>query len=103
MLSFNEKLSEVQIYAYTSDLPLPLFFCERKFYARTHVKITRQWKSALRGGAKKRGVYFSAKIFKGVHTNSGISSPTIDTSKPSTDPCPAFKSQLNDFDFFGDS
>ena len=24
------------------------FICESKFYARTHVKITRQWKSALR-------------------------------------------------------
>ena len=24
------------------------FICELKFYTRTHVKITRQWKSALR-------------------------------------------------------
>ena len=24
------------------------FICERKFYPRTHVKITRQWKSTLR-------------------------------------------------------
>ena len=24
------------------------FICERKFYARTHVEITRHWKSTLR-------------------------------------------------------
>ena len=37
-------------YAYVRPFIHCLYFiCERKFYARTHVKITRQWKSTLKG------------------------------------------------------
>ena len=49
MLSLNEKLSEVQrLRLRATILALPLFFGERKFYARAHLKLTRQWKSTLR-------------------------------------------------------
>ena len=36
------------MYAYVRPFIHCLYFiCERKFYARTHGKITRQWKSTL--------------------------------------------------------
>ena len=48
MLRLNVKLSEVQLLRLRATFhALRLFFCERKFYARTHVKITRHWKSML--------------------------------------------------------
>ena len=48
MLSLNEKLSEVRLLCLrVTFYALPLFICERKFYARTYVKITRHWKSTL--------------------------------------------------------
>ena len=49
MLSFNEELSEVQLLRlYERHFMHCLYFiCEREFYARTHVKITRHWKSTL--------------------------------------------------------
>ena len=40
MLRLNVKLSEVQLLC----LLATSFICERKFYARTYVKFTRQWK-----------------------------------------------------------
>ena len=43
MLSLNEKLSAAQLLR----LHCLYFICERKFYARSHVKITRHWKSTL--------------------------------------------------------
>ena len=43
MLSLNEKLSAVQLLR----LHCLYFICEQKFYARSHVKITRHWKSTL--------------------------------------------------------
>ena len=49
MLSLNEKLSEFNVYGYERPfLHCLYFFGERKFYARTHVKIRRQWKSTRR-------------------------------------------------------
>ena len=50
MLSLNEQLSEVLLLRlYERPFIHRLYFiCERNFYARTHVKITRQWKSTLR-------------------------------------------------------
>ena len=41
MLRLNDKLNEVQLLPAYERLfiPLPHFICERKFYARTHVKI----------------------------------------------------------------
>ena len=49
MLSFKENMSEVDFFILTSDLScIAFFFCERKFYVRTRVKSTRQWKSTLR-------------------------------------------------------
>ena len=39
MLSLNEKMSEVQhLHLRATFHALPLFYCERKFYARTHVR-----------------------------------------------------------------
>ena len=43
MLSLNGKLSAGQLLR----LHCLYFICERKFYARSHVKITRHWKSTL--------------------------------------------------------
>ena len=46
MLSVNEKLSEFRLLCLRVTFhALPLFICERKFYARTYAKITRHWKS----------------------------------------------------------
>ena len=48
MLSVNEKLSEFRLLCLGVTFhALPLFICERKFYARTYAKITRHWKSTL--------------------------------------------------------
>ena len=48
MLSLNEKLSEVRLLRLRVTFHAsPLFICGNKFYARTHVKITRHWKSTL--------------------------------------------------------
>ena len=47
MLSLNEKLSEVQLLRLRATFHA-YFICERKFYARAHVKITRHWKSTLK-------------------------------------------------------
>ena len=49
MLNLNKKLSEVQLYAYERPvMHCPCFICGRKFFARTHAKITLLWKSTLR-------------------------------------------------------
>ena len=48
MLRLNVKLSQVLLLRLRATFhTLPLLFCERKFYARTLFKITRQWKSTL--------------------------------------------------------
>ena len=48
MLNVNEKLSEFRLLCLRVTFhALPLFICERKFYALTYAKITRQWKSSL--------------------------------------------------------
>ena len=48
MLRLNVKLARFYFYAYVRPFIHCLYFiCERKFYARTLVKITRQWKSTL--------------------------------------------------------
>ena len=45
VLSLNEKLNEIQLLRLRATFhALSLFL----FYARTHVKITRHWKSTLR-------------------------------------------------------
>ena len=44
VLRLNVKLSKLQILRLRATVHACLFFiCEHKFYARTHVKITRQW------------------------------------------------------------
>ena len=44
VLRLNVKLSEVQLLRLRATVHACLYFiCEHKFYARTHVKITRQW------------------------------------------------------------
>ena len=49
VLNLNVKLSEFYFYAYVRAFIHCLYFiCERKFYERAHVEITRQWKSTLR-------------------------------------------------------
>ena len=45
-MSINEKLSEVQLLRFPFMHCL-YFICKLKFCARTHVKITRHWKSTL--------------------------------------------------------
>ena len=46
------KLSEVDFYAYARPFIHCLYFiCERKVYARTHGKITRHFKSTLKGSS----------------------------------------------------
>ena len=48
MLNINEKLSEVQLLRLRATFHLlPIFLCKLKFYARTHINITRHWKSTL--------------------------------------------------------
>ena len=51
MLSLNEKLSEVQLLRLRETFhALPPLFANVNFtYVRTHVKITRQWKSTPKG------------------------------------------------------
>ena len=50
VLRLNVKLSEVLLLrvSVTFHTDCLYFICERKFYARTHVRITQQWKSTLR-------------------------------------------------------
>ena len=44
VLRLNVKLSKLQLLRLRATVHACLFFiCEHKFYARTHVKITRQW------------------------------------------------------------
>ena len=58
MLRLNVKLSEVLLLRLRVTFhTLPLFFGERKFYARTHVKIKRQWRSALRVLKKRKNKF----------------------------------------------
>ena len=48
VLTINQKLTEVHLYAQERPFMHCLYFiCERKFYARTHVKIARHWNSTL--------------------------------------------------------
>ena len=49
LLRLNVKLSEILLLRLraTFFIHCLYFSCERKFYARTHGKITRQWKSTL--------------------------------------------------------
>ena len=48
LLRLNMKLSETLLYAYVRPFRHCLYYiCERKFYARRHGKIARQWKSTL--------------------------------------------------------
>ena len=58
MLSLNEKLNEVQRLRLRATFMYCLYFiCERKFSARTDVKITRHRKSTLKCVALKRLPY----------------------------------------------
>ena len=50
----NVKLTEFQLLPRAIFIHCLSFICERKFYAPTHAKITRQWKDTLR--ARLHGV-----------------------------------------------
>ena len=48
LLSLKRSWARFNFYAYERPFKYCLnFICQRKFYARTHVKITRHWKSTL--------------------------------------------------------
>ena len=67
MLRLNVKLIELLLLRLRATFHiLRLYYiCERKFHARTHVKITRQWKSTLRQVVEvaSSGKYLISQVF----------------------------------------
>ena len=73
MLSLNEKLSEVQLLRLRATFhALPLFYLRNKFYASTHVKITRHWKSTVTTGIFHLRDYSENLIHKPRHCQTVI-------------------------------
>ena len=67
MLRLNVKLIELLLLRLRATFhTLRLYYiCERKFHTRTHVKITRQWKSTLRQVVEvaSSGIYLISQVF----------------------------------------